>query len=80
MSGETLIGLAVASGLLYWWVRHLRHLAKYPEIGCPRCHGAGWHTVWIFHVRSLRPRKVRGHCPKCHGKAWQDRRRQERWG
>ena len=45
MSGETLIGLAVAGGLLYWWVRHLGPLAKYPEIGCAPCHRAVWHTA-----------------------------------
>lgn len=81
MSGEAFLVLLVAVALIAWWLRHQHHLAKYPQIGCSKCHGAGYRTAWIWHVQSLRPRKVRGECPRCHTNAWTDRRRSgSGWG
>ncbi len=74
MSGEAFLALLVLVVVIGWVVRHQRHLRRYPEIGCAKCHGAGWRTAWIWHVQSMRPRKVRGHCPRCSGEAWTPRR------
>lgn len=80
MSGEQFLVLVIALALVWLLVRHQMSLRKYPEIGCAKCHGAGYRTRWIWHVQSLRPRKVRGECPRCHANPWTDRRRSSGWG
>jgi hypothetical protein len=72
MSPElTLVLALVAVAAVGLWV--LRERRRYPLIACGRCHGNSMHTKWIFHVRSLRLRKVGGHCGSCGGKAWTER-------
>lgn len=81
MSTEQFWTLVVVVVLVWLVVRHQIGLRRYPQIGCSRCHGAGYRTAWIWHVQSLRPRKVRGECPRCHTNAWTDRRRSgSGWG
>lgn len=67
----SLLGLAAVIGV---WAWHLHDMREYPQIACRKCHGAGWRVKWIWHVASMRPRKVRGECHRCHGSAWTDRR------
>ncbi len=72
MSGNGLLVLFVigfAAGLVYYYW----NLREYPQIACSKCHGAGWRQKWIFHLSSLRRRRVRGPCHRCRGTPWADR-------
>lgn len=74
MSGGSLLGLLVILLVVWLVFRAQWSLHRYPQIACQRCHGAGWRTAWIWHLQSMRPRKVRGPCTKCGGTPWSDRR------
>ena len=70
MNGYVAI-LAIAGAL--WLLYYYWNLHEFPEIGCSKCHGAGWRVKWIFHLTSLRRRRVRGPCHKCGGTSWTKR-------
>ncbi len=72
MSGQQ-YGLILVIGGVLWLAYYYWTLSEYPEIACSKCHGAGWRVKWIFHLFSLRPRKVRGPCHRCGGSAWTTR-------
>lgn len=72
MSGDqflTILVIGFAIGLVYYYW----NLHEFPEIGCSKCHGTGWRTKWIFHLSSLRRRRVRGPCHRCEGRPWTNR-------
>lgn len=72
MSGNNLLVLLVM-GLAAWLIYYYWTQYQYPQIACSKCHGAGWRRRWIFHLSSLRPRRVRGPCHRCGGNPWTDR-------
>lgn len=62
--------LLVLGALGILWIRHNRHVEKYPEkLTCGHCGGSGKITdsTWFG-------TPVRGTCPKCDGSAWSPRR------
>lgn len=71
MSHEGAITILVFAVLLVLYLRHNRHVTKYPEkLTCGTCTGGGkiTDTTWLG-------RTVRGECPECHGDSWAPRRR-----
>ena len=73
MSGEQFLTVLLV-GLVVLLVRYYWNLREFPQIACSKCHGAGWRMKWIFHLSSLRRRKVRGPCHRCEGSPWTNRR------
>lgn len=72
MSGEGYLAILVI-GVALWVAYYYWNLSEYPEIACSKCHGAGRRVKWIFHLSSLRRRRVRGPCHRCNGSSWASR-------
>ncbi len=73
MSGNELLALLLVGVAAAALVRYIWNLREYPQIACPKCHGAGWRRKWIFHLSSLRRRRIRGPCHRCGGNPWTNR-------
>lgn len=70
MSVESFVALVVLAGLLAFVLRAQWNRRNFPLIACGTCHGDSLKTKWIFHMRSLRFRKVGRRCKSCGGSPW----------